>query len=278
MLDSNTRLSILLDKNGTFTDLSDSAWDYTRDTFNLTINSTTDYLYIGYTKPINAIYIDMSTPNTNANTLTIEYYNGSNWTVIDPLFDETKGMTRSGFIHWDRNLTDQDENVVNSTTKYWVRVRPDTGHSAITCNGINLLFSCDNELRTVVYEITDSNHLTGKSSHLLTHVGSRNYIIQEFKNKGYVKTNSSGVKSSINIWDLHDVGEIKQASIFKTLSTIYDNFSDEPNDIYSVKSKSYQRKYEKQIELAKLSFDKDDDGLLDTDERVSETRNVRISR
>lgn len=265
LVDTNLKLTVLHDANGSFSNHSNDALDFSRDSFALTLTQTTSYLYIGYRKPINTIYFQLDTPNTNANTLSMQYWNGSSWTTLSNAQDDTKGLTRSGFITWDRNQTNEATTTVNSTTLYWVRFQPSVTTSAMTVAGISFIFADDQDLKQEVPEITDSNHLAGKTSHILTHVATRNQIIQDLRNKDYTRTNqNTSLKEDLTVWDILDANQLKQAAIFLSLSKIYFNFSDQPNDKYEQKSLAYFNKYEKAIALSRLSLDTDDDGLSDS--------------
>jgi hypothetical protein len=265
MINLTTKLKVFHNS----TDYSKEAFDYTRDAFSLTLLST-DYLYVGFSKPINSIYVQINTANTNANTIQAEYYNGSTWVSVSDFFDDTKGFTRSGFMTWDRNQTNQASNAVNATAAYWIRFQPSASHSASVLAGINFIFADDNDLVLEVPEITDSNHLAGKSSHILTHVAVRNQIIQDLNNKDYKKHNiSTGLPEDLTCWDILDVNQIRQAAVFLALSKIYFNFSDQADDKYEQKSKEYQARYKDAFQLSRLYLDKDDDGLEDVEEKVT---------
>lgn len=266
MININTKLKVFHNS----TDYSNSAFDFSRDTFSLTLLST-DYLYIGFSKPINSVYVQLNTVNTNANTLTAQYHNGSTWTALSNVYDDTKGFTRSGFITWDRNQSNEAATTVNSESAYWIRLQPSVSHSATVVQAINFIFVDDNELTLEVPEITDTQHLTGKTSHILTHVAVRNQILQDLNNKSYYKLNpTTGIKEDLTCWDILDANQIKQAATFLALSKIYFNFSDSPGDKYSEKSAYYNNKYKEAFQLSRLSLDVDDDGLSDVEEKTSE--------
>lgn len=278
MVDANTKLTVFHDANGVFSDLSYNSFDYSRDSFSLTLTNPTSYLYIGFYKPINSVYIHLTTANTNAATLIMQYWNGSSWTSLSNAHDDTKGLTRSGYIMWDRNQTNDTEYTVNSTSKFWVRFQPSVTTSAMTVEGINLIFADDQDLKMEVPEITDTNHLAGKTSHILTHVAVKNQIIQELRNKDYYKVNqTTGVKENLTAWDILDLNQIKQAAVFLALSKIYFNFSDS-DDKYQKKSDWYADKYVKAMAVARLSIDDDNDGQLDDHESQKTFSTIRISR
>ena len=279
ILDSNTKLTVLHNASGVFTDYTRDCFDFSRDTATITIATSTGYLYIGFSKPFNSVYIDLTTPNTNAATLSMDYWNGTSYSSLAGAYDDTKGFTRSGFITWNRNQTNQVANSVNSTSLYWIRLTPSATTSATVFTGISFLFADDQDLKTEVPEIADSNHLAGKTSHILTHMAVRNQIIQDLRNKDYTTTNeTTGLKQDLTVWDILDANQLKQSAIYLALSKIYFNFSDAPEDVYSIKSAKYYSKYEKALALARISIDSDNDGESDDFETLKEFKNIRITR
>lgn len=279
MLNTNTKLKLWHDADGTFTDLSSYGFDFSRDTFSLTLNQSTSYLYIGYYKPINSCFVQINTVNTNANTFTAEYYNGSAWVEFD-LNDDSKGFTRSGFLSWDRNLSGQSSVTINSHSAYYIRLRPSVTHSTTVIQAVNFVFADDTDLTYEVPEITDTNHLAGKTSHILTHVAVRNEILQALNNKDYKKNNATtGLKEDLTCWDILDIHQLKQACIFLALSKIYFNFSDSTDDKYYQKHKDYYAKFKQSFELSQLALDKNDDGIKDDFETQAENFSIkRITR
>lgn len=281
MVSNDIKLSVLHDANSSFTNYSNESHDYSRDNATITLTVTTGFIYIGFKKPINQIYIDFTTANTTAATMTLSYWDGSNWTAVGSLMDDTKGLTRSGFITWDRqtlaNVDVQKE--VNSITKNWVKLSLSATTSAMVINGISNIFADDQDLKQEVPEIADTNHLAGKTSHILTHVAVRNQIIQDLRNKNYGITNpTTGLKEDLTLWDILNANQIKQAAIFLSLSKIYYNFSDRIDDIYGVKSIYYKDQYKSAIALSALSLDSYSDGVAnaaETQKPFSVSRLVR---
>lgn len=276
MIDSRTKLTILHDNNSVFSDHTDNAADFIRDEFSLDLVSLEDYLYIGYRKKFGTIYCEFVTPNTNTNSFTAEYYNGTAWTAIS-LNDETKGFTRSGFISWEK--ASMASTSVNSIDKFYIRLKPSADHSLTSVRGINLVFVDDNALKSEFFEIDNSNILPpNETSHISTHVASRNHIIQSLRNLGYIRTNSTGVTENIDQWDLHDIYEVKHASLMLSLSKIFFTLSDSVDDHWWAKYKEYQDKYEEAFKLVKLSLDTDDDGTEDVSEQERVFKSQRWSR
>lgn len=274
MIDSRIKLTVQHDDNAIFTDYSNEAVDYQRDPFTLTLSSTEDYLYVGFDKPFNAFYVELDTANVNPNTLVAEIYVEGAWTSIDT-HDETKGFERSGFVNWESSSMDSTE--VNLVTKYYIRFRPSVDHSVTTVQGLNIVLSDDQMLVREFPEILDSSILPpGASSHINSHVSSREKIVQKLRNVGYNKTDNNGNKQQINVWDLLDIYEFKQASAFLTLSKIFFNLSDSPEDTWWAKYLEYMNEFERQFARATSTLDLDDDGIIDDSERSKPTRSIRM--
>lgn len=280
MINPNTKLTVYHDNDGVYEDLSLDAFDFSRDAFSVSLNKDTSYLYLGFYKPINSVFVQINTANTNANSFSAEYYTGSSWTALSNFYDDTKGFIRSGFISWDRNQVSQESNLVNGTRMYWIRLRPSVTHSSTIMQALSFVFCDDSDLTYEVPEITDTNHLAGKTSHILTHVAVRNEILQSLNNKDYKKTNpTTGLKEDLTCWDILDLHQLKQACIFLALSKIYYNFSDSIDDKYYQKYKDYYSKFKSSFELSQLALDTDDDGIKDDEETQTESFSIkRITR
>lgn len=246
----------------------------TTDTESITLD-TDNYIYIGYYKPIKQIYFDIPTPNTNANAISLEYFNGTDWTAME-VIDGTSNLLRSGYIQW-LEISDWEANTVDDSEQYWIRISTDTLHSAATYNFIGLLYSEDRELLLENPYILETDLLMDEDNHLKAHVASRDMIIQQLSNKNYKK--SSDFKPvRITAWDLLDVQEVRQAATFLALSKIYFNLSDKTDDSWANKSDAYYDRFKEQMHLAALSLDSDDDGLVDDSERVQPFINRCIVR
>jgi hypothetical protein len=87
----------------------------------------------------------------------------------------------------------------------------------------------------------------------------------------YSKTKSAFgyLPENINPWDLLDMGEIRQASTFLTLSKIFHNLSDSVEDYYAEKGKYYFNQFQDMFKLLAITVDNNDDGYVDDNERVA---------
>ncbi len=268
MLDIKSLLEIRYFNGSTFEDFKvDLGQTDTDDTQSITLD-TDNFIYVGFHKPIKQFYFDFVTANTNASNISIEYYNGTDYTAISTI-DSTKNFLRSGLIQWEE-LSDWESNEIDSDTFYWLRISTDTLHSAAEYNFIGLLYSDDRQLSSENPYILDSNMLMGQANHLQAHAASRDMIIQRLSNKKYQKINSDSQVERITGWDLLDIQEVRQGATFLALSKIYFNLSDSVDDSWSAKSDAYYERFEEQMHLASLTVDVDDDGDTDNAERQSE--------
>ncbi len=239
----------------------------------------TDAIYVGYYKPFKYIYTDVTTVNTNAGTLTVEFYNGTDWEEPANSFDETEMFTKSGFIQLvEDDLTDWEASTVNTQELYWLKLTPSVSTSATIFNFMGLMFSDDKVLETENPYINDTEMLLGETNHLKANLAARNQIIKKFQNQPYYKINSSGERVRLTSWDLLDIHEVRQASIYLTLSKIYFNLSDSSDDAWMAKSKEYKDFYEDAIKMALISLDTNDNGITDPSENLVTTTNSRLWR
>lgn len=276
MIDPRTKLTVWHDDNGSFTDLKDAAADFLRDPFAVTMVSAEDRFYIGFRKAIGSVYVEMETPNTNAGSFTAEYWDGLAWQQLS-LNDETQGWTRSGFMSWDK--TNMESTNVNGVDHYYVRLTPSVDHSATTVRAINIVFSDDNQLKQEFSQITNANLLPpGQSSHIMHHVAARNKIIQELRNKGYLKVNVTTGDENLTPWDLHDLFEVREAATQLALAKIFFELSDGTEDQWWHKYREYKKAYDDAFSLVILSVDTNDDGKEDTSEKRRQAQSVRWTR
>ena len=267
MIDKRDALTIFHDSNSTFSDYSHKMVVFGRDGVTLNISSSLDYIYIGFHKPINSFYVNISTVDGAEGSLNLEYYNGSNWNEVSNKSDDTLGFYRSGFVRWDRELQNNAKTSVDDSTKYWYRLKLDQDRTGMVIEGLNIVFSDDYELSLEQPYISDQEFLGSESSHIKTHSAVKREIIQRFRNKNYIKYNhSTGEKEDINAWDLLDIDEVRLAATYLALSKIYYQLSDNPDDVWASKSAMYENKFNKYVDLATLSVDVDDDGLISPSE------------
>jgi len=267
------------DDNGVFTNFSFDALSFGRDAFACVLNSTEDYLYFGRDKKFPMVYVEMGTANTTANTLTIQYWNGTAWASLAGLIDDTKGFTRSGAIQWDLEQATWTSNAVNSETKYWIRIRPGSNLSAgTTVQGMNIIFSDDQDIKGIYPAVT--NYLmTGESTFILRHESARDDIVQSIRNDGHAKlTLGDGTIENIEPWDFLQYEEVRRWSTYLVMENIFSSLQSTEDGMYAQKAEEYRSKAAEAKQLFFLSLDKDDDGTLDETEKTANFSQARFFR
>jgi len=242
--------------------LSGSLWNYIQDTATVELLST-EYLYISHdTKPVNNFYIEIKTPNEETSVISIEYYDGSAWKYISNINDETNGLTRSGFLTFER--VDAEKVEVNSIEKHWLRLSVDADTSEVEINGINIVFSNDIDLKEELPEYADYLPV-GETTFIGRHQSAKRDIIQSLRNVGNTKKlEGNFISTDIDEYDILNPLQFRQASKYLVLSKIFFNISDEVDDKYSEKSKSYFELYRKAFDLCLMDIDSNDNGKLET--------------
>lgn len=273
-MDLRTKLNVIYSDGSSQTNYSQEAQDFKRDTFTLTM-TTDDFLYIGYKKVINALYVALEQFNTISSSLEIEYYSESGWSQLN-FSDDTRAFSRSGFITWERP-NDAADIEIDGINACWIRIATNDDIDPVEFQAINLVFSDDNDICSEVPALIDACfYQQGATSHILQHVAAKNYIMSRLKSLGYVKYDANG-EQNINEWDILDIYEIRQASTYYSIAQIYFNLSDDVDDQYWAKYKEYEGKFEEAFALGRLRIDIDDDGQVDAVEK-RQIKTVRWGR
>lgn len=259
-------LTVLSETGGVFSDHTLNSSNFIKDKFEVDLDDATDHMYIGYFKPINCFYVEIAThlaPPANGDFI-IEYYNGTDWTELS-VEDHTQKFSRSGYLKFDSSVLQQV--TVNGIENYYIRVKF-IGHVNIC--GIGCLFSDDCALQEESYEIVDECYFSnGFKSHIISHVAARNYIMQQLRNMGYVKYTDKCEKDDIVCFDLLNVGEVRQAATYLTLSKIYLSLADSQESIEWAKYQEYQNMYESTFSALKITLDTNNNGKKDSKDKVA---------
>jgi hypothetical protein len=236
-----------------------------------------EYIYIGYEKPFNQIFVELEEVNTSGGLLSAEYFDGSAWQPLNSLIDETEDFSKSGFLFFDKPSS-WAEGEVESVSKFYIRLSTTVSHSVgVLVQGIGILLSNDLDLEGIRSNIV-SKHNNGESW-VLKHEAARKAIVDELRRKGNrVVTNddknnplvTEGKKfKDLTEFDLLEPEQLRQASMYKTLSMIYlDELSDEEGDKYERQGMRYENSFYQALNVFALAIDFDNDGLADDNESV----------
>jgi hypothetical protein len=231
------------------------------------LTSTVD---IGFYKPISDFYIEIKTPLVGG-TLAVHYYDGTQYTAIPVISDGTVGLTKSGFLQWDRDSITPVEVSLHSQTLYWYKLVFDDGLipvATVTFNAINLVLSNDDDLKSEYPNITDYLP-TSTTTFIGFHEAARDQILSKLRVDGKIVGITQGESKQVDQWDLLHIEEFRRASKMLTLAKIFYWLSDAVNDKWFEKAKIYDELYRESMKLAYMSIDTDDDGAEDDIEHNS---------
>jgi hypothetical protein len=134
-------------------------------------------------------------------------------------------------------------------------------HSVLTASEDNL-FSTDDDLVKLETDILKWLP-EGRSNYNYAHRAAQTIILDEMNNRLIV--NSDGSRFTKD--QLVDIREVQDWSKFKTLQLIFMNISNQPEDVFMQKAKSYAKKADEASRKAAIRFDRDSDGTIDDDEK-----------
>jgi len=116
----------IADDGGTYTDETTACNNDTANDVTLlpATPAVDDAYYFGYDYRTRKVSVNIGTQGVGNWTITWEYYNGSAWTALSGVTDNTNGFTTSGTNDITYTLpTDWAKATINSTTKYFIRAR-----------------------------------------------------------------------------------------------------------------------------------------------------------
>ena len=274
MIGLNEKLTIkYYDGVSTYTDYSDELVSYQRDSATITLASS-ETLYVGYRKPINMMYAQLDKVSDTSTTLSVKYYNGSSFAAVTNLNEETNAFNRSGFIQFDRNLTNEAKTTIDGDELFWYELTVGSDTTEMIVKGLNILFSDDAMISEREPALVSSEFYPENENSFVTfHQAARNHIIQRLRNEGkgvYVtKENGEDVLyfREVTAWDLLDASQLGQASMLLAISMIYFERSDGVEDKYYQRYMDYRKEFNDAYDLYFLSIDKNDDGKQSDEEK-----------
>ena len=228
---------------------------------------TADFFYVGFRDRFAARHFQLDVPNATSSVLTVEYWNGTAYTSVEDLVDETVGFTKSGFIHWQnkRDWEKVAQTPVSDKELFWIRISVSVNLDAgTTLQSVLNLFSDDNILRFYYPEIVaDARYLPpGRSNFLEQHLASKNSVVLRLKQRGVID----------NEGQIIDPNPVMAAAVHKTAEIILTPIEQDSEFIDRVR-----RAYADEINQLKLETAQNKDGLIDASERRAFT-NVDVLR
>ena len=139
--------------------------------------------YVGFPGPFAARYFKMGTVNSNSTTITVKFWDGTAYTDVDDLVDETNGFTKDGYVHW-QNVDGWEKNAqtpVSDKELFWTEWTVSNDLSVgTTLESVLNLFSTDSDLQVYYPElVSDARWLPdGQTDLLPQHKGAKDWVVQ----------------------------------------------------------------------------------------------------
>lgn len=230
---------------------------------------TSDALYLAYKAPFTTRFFQFGQANTNAATLTVEYWNGSDWAAVKDLIDQTQGMTANGFLSWvnEDDWATKDAAPFADLDLYWIRITTSANFSVGTTLQAVLNLFCDDSLVAALYPeiISDTRFVPeGQSNFLSQYVVAVDMVVTRLKQDEIIQ-------------DENQIIDVNQVSLAAAHFAAWAILNPIANDEESrIKAKTALDNGHKLLNKVKFSFDLNDSGIIEAHEE--ENGNVFLAR
>ena len=146
--------------------------------------ATSDAFYIGWPQKFAARYFAFGTLNTNSISLAVTAWDGTAWTAVDDLIDQTRGFTQNGWVSWKNlsNWTKKALTPVDDEELFWIRVKVSGATSAGTALQAVLNLFCDDVTLAAYFPelIADTRYLPrNRTNFLEQYEAAKNMVVQK---------------------------------------------------------------------------------------------------
>lgn len=270
---------VLYDDNGTLTDISLKVNNYRTGTESFSMVAAEDAIYIGQPLPFGNRHINLgASVNANAATLSVEYWDGTQWVPALDVIDETgaQPFAQSGYISWKVDRDDsgwQWEEKSKDITElasgpqiydmYWARIKTSADLQAVDLNFLGHFFNNDDELFSWYpalnnYQLFDAFEPT-QASGTKTDWNEQSLMAAE-----YIINRMMGEGIAITGGQVLDTRKLGNAGIHKTAHIIFSAMGDG----YEKDAAIAGNAFEKAFNLKNFGVDADGDGHVDSTERL----------
>lgn len=227
--------------------------------------TTSDEFYIGFREKFACRYFAMDTVNTNAATVSVKYWDGTTWSDVKDLIDQTSGFTKSGFISWENEddwtlknvspITDEDQKL------YWVKVTVSANLSVGTKLQAVLNLFCDDDMLSQYYpELANDSRWKpeGQDNFLPQYVAAKDLIVARLKKMKLITDESQ----------ILDPNQVALAAVHAAAYIIMRPISDTDEDRQT--AKDAEAEMNKELNNVPVMVDVDNSGTIDEAEEQVE--------
>jgi hypothetical protein len=225
---------------------------------------TTDSFYIGYQKKFTTRFFQIGTANATASVVSVTYWDGTDWTAVDDLIDQTSlsgvAFAQSGFISWINKNDWQVKSLTGTDADlelYWVKITVSVNlHASTTLQSVINLFSDDSLLRVYYLElVTDTRYLPDSRT---------NFIEQHLAAKDLVVLRLQQMKAIQDENQVVDINEVCIAAVHACAYIILNAIA--VDEFSRLRAQKVFDSFVTELSQAAQSFDLDDSGVIELDE------------
>lgn len=264
---------VIFSDNGTLKDISLEVNDYTSSAYTLPLVASEDYIYIGSDLPFNSRYIDITTANDQASSVSVAIWWGNEWVNAVDVIDRTASsgitlvssnvlqFTPNKLKGWDRESDSEDVTGLTGSyiyDFYWVRLAfSDDLKLTTAINYIGWKFSKDSDLYRFY---PDFNNATLKTSFA---AGKTDWDDQSFAAAEYIISDLKDMNIIFSPNQILDWESFQIPSIHKTAEIICQGLGSP----YNANKLEARNAYKESIKSKIKNIDKNRDALIDDEER-----------
>ncbi len=238
--------------------------------------TTSQYIYVAQKLPFTNMFMWIDTANTTTATMSIEYWNGTEWKdavdVLDGTLSGGKTLARSGNVQfslakdhgwqpvWDP--TDSNAPAALSTTRiydcYWIRIAPSaTLTTGATLKEVTYAFTATQELKNYDVEIDGymASFETGKTDWIKEIITASKLLVLDFRRLGLI----------VHQGQIIELTDVSVPCALKTIMLIYSNLG--PS--YKDKIDSMKKEYDNAMNIRRFTVDANADGKLERSEMTN---------
>lgn len=240
-----------------------------------------DYIYIGQYYPFNNFFMQIDVANDNASTLQLEYWTSVGWKPVVDVLDGTStgGVTlaKNGVVQFSpdydyswsitydtkKNIAPTELQALNIYNIYWLRLK------------VSADLKAECAIKTLAYAFTRSQQISRLDTTVDAYlsdfaVGKTNWddeiimasylVVRDLRKRGLIEHQGNILR----------LDEVSIPTDWKVLELIYRNLGGD----YRQKLEDARKYYEETIILERYSFDKNQDGFLNTSEITNTIRTL----
>ena len=247
----------------------------TQDTlaFNLT---NTDAFYIGFQGPFAARYFEVPVVNATANNVSVKFWDGTQWTNVQDLVDQTQGFTKSGFISWlnTGEWVPKKVTPVDDVALYWVKLTVDVGLDLATeLQACVNVFSDDDILNAYYPELQSDSRFkpvdvdgSPLTTFLKQHLAAKDLVVLRLKQRKVITDESQII----------DVNSVASAAVHAAAWLIVNPIA--TSDEMKALADRAKGLFDMEINELGKSADIDGDGVVTESEAANITETVLVRR